>query len=207
MTQKELLVEARYNSPQVKQLIISKLAADGYGTYAKRFQDFNFILADTYYGSPIPVAAMDPEKGNIVINPSLLDLNSIRGDEDKALTQLCLLIRHELLHFLLVHQKRLQKHLEKTDKNFKQTYADATIHELANYAMDYDISNLGYDAHDKEVVKLMTINGNVVGGLVTEVDHPEWATLSLDRLTKKVEKSMEEMFDILRKDYEKKKAD
>ena len=40
MTQKELLVEARYNSPQVKQLIISKLAADGIWNVCKTFPRF-----------------------------------------------------------------------------------------------------------------------------------------------------------------------
>jgi hypothetical protein len=50
--------------------------------------------------------------------------------------QLSVLIRHELLHFLLVHERRLVDHLKATDPNFEDTYKKASIHRIANYAMD-----------------------------------------------------------------------
>ena len=110
-----------------------------------------------------------------------------RDDEEKLLDQLCVLIRHELLHFLLIHQLRLMQHLEKTDPDLHKIYSMKSIYELANYAMDYEISFEGYDDHDKEVVRLMTLNNRVIGGLIAEDDHPEWGRLT-----------MEDMFDKLK---------
>lgn len=207
------LIEANkyhYESNEVKEIIIDKLLKDGYGTYAKRFKDYKFIIAHAYKGIPISVAAMLPDDGVIVLNPSLLDLTAITSQKDinthkteselqeKLLDQLCVLIRHELLHFLLVHEKRFKKHLEETDPNFEQNYKSASINRLANFAMDYDISNKGYDEHDKQVVRLMTLNGEIVGGLITEDDHPEWVTKSVDKLEYEVNLSMEEMYDRLK---------
>lgn len=109
------LQEADSRSKLVKEQLISKLIDDGYGTYARRLKEFDFIVADSYHGVYIGTAAMFPKTGDIVINPSFLDPQSIRGDEAKALDQLSVLIRHELLHFLLVHERRLVDHLKQTD--------------------------------------------------------------------------------------------
>lgn len=177
------LVEDAQLNEQVKQLIIDKLIKDGYGTYAKRLKEFKFFVTSMHRGAYIDTAAMFFETGDIVINPAFLDLSSVRSNRDaaksddeiqlKALDQLSVLLRHELLHYLLVHELRFKEHLQQVDKDFEKDYKRASIHELANYAMDYDISNRGYDDYDLAVVRNMTLNGKVIGGLIAEDDHPE----------------------------------
>ena len=53
------------------------------------------------------------------------------------------------------------------------------------------MSDIGYDDHDKEVVRLMQLNGEILGGLILSDDHPDW-----------VNKPMEELFDLIRKERE-----
>ena len=55
--------------------------------------------------------------------------------------------------------------------------------------MDWELSDIGYDDHDKEVVRLMQLNGDILGGLILSDDHPEW-----------VNKPMEELFDLIRQE-------
>lgn len=113
----------------VKEQVISMLISEGYGTYAKRLKEFDFIVAHVYNRVYIEVAAMFPDTGEIVINPAFLK-------DEQTFSQLSLVVRHELLHFLLVHEKRLFDHLKATDPEFEKNYKKASIHELANYAMD-----------------------------------------------------------------------
>lgn len=165
-----------------KEYVIAMLIDEGYGTYAKRLKEFTFVVADKLHGAYIEVAAMFPETGEIVINPSFL----VDAPDGKIFKQLSLVVRHELLHFLLVHEKRFYDHLKKTDPDFERTYRRGSIHELANIAMDWELSERGYDDHDKEVARNLTLNGRVLGGLVLSMDRPEL-----------VDKPMEELFDIL----------
>lgn len=171
----------------VKEQLIEHLIENGYGTYANRLKEFALYVADMFNGVPINTAAMFPDTGDIVINPGFFDL----PDEDKAWDQLSVLIRHEMLHFLLVHEKRLFDHLVDTDPQFEETYKKASIHRIANYAMDWELSDIGYDEHDKEVVRVMTLNGEVIGGLILSDDHPEW-----------IHKPMEELFELVKKEVE-----
>ena len=171
----------------VKEQLIEHLIDNGYGTYAKRLKEFELYVADMFNGVPIGTAAMFPETGEIVINPGFFDL----PDEEQAWNQLSVLIRHEMLHFLLVHEKRLFDHLVDTDPQFEETYKKASIHRIANYAMDWELSDIGYDEHDKEVVRVMTLNGEVIGGLILSDDHPEW-----------IHKPMEELFELVKKEVE-----
>ena len=77
--------------------------------------DIKFIIADVYHGSRISVAAMFPDKAEIVINPAMVDEKQFLGQKKKMMDQLSVLVRHELLHFLLVHSKRMIIHLSKKD--------------------------------------------------------------------------------------------
>lgn len=180
-----------------KEIIRNYLIQEGYGTYAKRLAAYKFYIADVWHEHYIAVAAMFPDYAEVVINPAMVDATKMfvagdaRDDVTKMMDQLSVLIRHELLHFLLVHQQRLYDHMKDTDPQFEVNYRKRSIQEVANEAMDYEISIEGYDAHDKEVIRLMTLNNRVVGGLIAEDDHPDWG-----------KKTMEEMFDILRKEHE-----
>ena len=172
----------------VKEQLIQHLIDNGYGTYARRLKEFEVFVADMFNGVPINTAAMFPETGEIVINPGFFDL----PDEDQAWNQLSVLIRHEMLHFLLVHEKRLVDHMKDTDPDFENNYRKASIHKIANYAMDWELSELGYDDHDKEVVRVMTLNGEVIGGLILSDDHPEWLNKPMEELYELVKKEVEE---------------
>jgi Zn-dependent peptidase ImmA (M78 family) len=80
-----------------KQWIVNKLAKEGYATYSRILQNFDFNLTD----DPNTIGYMIPNKGVIVINKKL--------DED----QVSVICRHEILHSYLNHEKRLITHLAK----------------------------------------------------------------------------------------------
>lgn len=190
-----------------KSRIILYLQQEGYVTYANRLADIKFIIADVYRGSRISVAAMFPDKAEIVINPAMVDEKQFLGQKKKMMDQLSVLVRHELLHFLLVHSKRMNNHLSKKDPNWEKKYRSYSIHRLANEAMDWNLSQEGYDEHDKEVVRLMTKNGRVIGGLILSDDHPEWINLTFEELLDKVIEEKEKAIEQAKKDLEQRKKE
>lgn len=155
-----------------KKQIMDKLAREGYPTYAHLLDLFDLNLTS----DPKVVGYMIPDQGVIVLNRNL--------DIDQVST----IVRHEILHEYLSHQLRMQRHLGQ-DAYDKRS---PTIHQLINIAGDYEISNRGYTEKDKAIVRAIKLNGEVLKGLVTEDEHPDW-----------VDMSIEEMFDELYKQYEK----
>lgn len=174
---------------KLKKWLRSTLNTQGYPTYARILEKF-----DTYFTSdPNVVAYMVPNEGKIVIN---------RGVTDK---QASVLVRHEILHDYLQHEKRLLDKLARDKGINKSELDDIALKDLEselkkilysnsdfNIAGDYEISNRGYTEKDKEEVRNINLNGRIVSGLVTEDDHPEW-----------VDFSIEEIFDALQKEREK----
>ena len=159
------LQEANSLNLLVKQKIIDMLRGEGYATYANRFKKINFVVAEFYKGAYCPVAFMSQSDMVIVVNPALtIDMM----ENGPIFRQLSVLVRHELLHFLLCHEKRFMDYLKENDPEFAKTYQRVDMHTLANYAMDYELGNYGYDDYDKQVVRNMTINGRVIGGLLAE---------------------------------------
>lgn len=122
---------------------------------------------------PNVVAYMDPKNYKIVVNDDL--------DKESVST----VIRHEILHEYFTHFAREQLWHEKN----KNKHID---HHTVNVAADYDISNKGYTDSDKHIVRTLTINNRVMRGLVTEDDRPDL-----------VDKSFEEMLDVLSEDEQK----
>ena len=172
-----------------KEYIQNKLAKQGYPTYASILGDFDLNLTR----DPNTVGFMEPGKGRIVLNRGL--------DEN----QVSVIIRHEILHQFLEHERRLLKHLadehnldfDKVDDNSlndlkRKLYSD----DLFNVAADYEISNRGYTEDDKEDIRNILLNGQILTGLVTEDDHPDWVDLSV-----------EEMYDKLREDRQNQSQD
>ena len=165
------------------------LASDGYPTYAKIFSKFDF----NFTNDPSVVAYLDPNRGVIVANRGL--------DEN----QISVIIRHEILHDYLRHEKRLLDKLARDRGLDPDDLDDLTINELKkdlyknvdyNIAADYEISNRGYTERDKKTVRNIMLNGRTLSGLVTEDDHPDWVDLSV-----------EEMFDKLRQEKQNPKPD
>lgn len=191
------LTEAQKRSAESwKREIDLYLRKEGYVTYADRLQDIDFIIADVYRGERIEVAAMFEDRAEMVINPAMVDEDSFasEADREKMMQQLSVLVRHELLHFLLVHSRRFEDYLIKKDPNWRQTFRGYSIYEISNIAADYDLSQAGYDDHDKQVVRNMTRSGKVIGGLILSDQHPEWINLTYEELLDKlIEKRAEEI--------------
>lgn len=185
-----------------KARIVLHLQQEGYVTYAERLNDIKFVIADVYHGSRISVAAMFPKYGEIVINPAMVDARNFQGQTKKMMDQLSVLVRHELLHFLLVHSKRLSEHMAKKDPEWEKKYRNYSIYELANMAMDWELSEKGYDENDKEVVRKMTKYNKVIGGLILSDDHPEWINLTFEEILDKLIDEREKAISQAEKDLE-----
>lgn len=162
-----------------------KLSEEGHPRYAELLSDFDLHLTS----DPSVVGYMNPKTGAITVNKGL--------DED----QICVVIRHEILHWFLKHEKRLIKHLgnqmgfdsdELLNQNVNEIKKALYSNGIFNIAADYEISNRGYTEADKKTVRAIKLNGQLLRCLVTEDDHEDWTELSV-----------EEMFDKLREEQAK----
>ena len=160
-----------------KQLIMTRLSEQGYPTYSKLLNEFDLNLTE----NPNVVAFMEPATGRIVVN---------RGLEE---TQVSVIIRHEILHAFLKHELRLLQKLARDRGIDYDSLVDTELDELTselknvlysnddfNIAADYEISNLGYTDADKDAVRQININGQILSGLVTEDEHPDWIDYSVE---------------------------
>lgn len=163
---------------RAKRLIRRILNEGGYPTYANIFNEFDLNLTS----DPSVVGYMRPGKGLIVVNKGL--------DE----SQISVIVRHEILHEYLNHTTRLLRKLGAKSDNINDYFDGVdglSIKDLenmgydsyrGNVAGDLEISNLGYTEEDKATVRAIKLNGKELSGLVTEDDHPEWVTYSLEEL-------------------------
>lgn len=157
------------------------LASNGYPTYAKIFSEFDFNYTD----NPSVIAFMEPNKGRIVMNRGL--------DAQQA----SVVVRHEILHQYLNHEKRLLDKVARNKGLDPDDLDDITIEDLKkslysnqdfNIAADYEISNRGYTDKDKDDIRNIQINGRILSGLVTEDDHPDWVELSVEEMYDELER-------------------
>lgn len=164
-----------------KNEILNILARSGYPTYASILDDFDINLTK----DPGVVGYMEPNKGKIVLNRGL------------DLDQVSTIVRHEILHQYLEHEKRLLTKLAKNKNLDFDDIDDLSLKELKqelysnkdfNIAADYEISNRGYTDKDKDIIRSIKLNGQILTGLVTEDEHPDW-----------VDMSVEDMYDELKK--------
>lgn len=158
-----------------KREILKQLAKEGYKSYAKLLDLFE---VNTTKDNSV-VAYMVPDKGKIVVNEGL------------DIEQVSMVIRHEILHQYLDHHNRLIKHLAKQAGLDYDTLSEMDLNELQNklysnqifnIAGDYEISNRGYTEADKKTARNLYLNGQIVQGLVTELDHPDWVDLSVEEM-------------------------
>ena len=162
-----------------KKEIYETLKDEGYLKYAEIFKKVDLNITE----DPGIVAFFEPSKGRIVVNIGL------------DIEQISVIIRHEILHYFLEHERRLIDKLSKEKK--MDSPDDISLNDIKrelygnsdfNIAGDYEISNVAYTDEDKVQVRSIKLNGQTLSGLVTEDDHPEWANWSL-----------EDMYDELRK--------
>jgi len=103
-----------------------------------------------------------------------------------------------MLHYLLAHIIRMQEYLQKKfpklqlddESSLKNLTPDDIVNLSAykaadNIAADFDLSQK-YDDYDKEVVRNMTLCGEVIGGLILEDKHPEWMGMKFEEILEKV---------------------
>lgn len=157
-----------------KKQIIKILRQEGYPTYAWLLEPFDVYLTD----DPEVVGYMVPGKAKIVLNENL------------SISQVSTIVRHEILHEYLTHAKRTNK--------FNKSHPDRmTTHDLANIAADFEISNRGYTNRDKNNIRSIVMGDQVLQGLVTEDEYPDWENLTFeemyDKLTDEYTKDMEKL--------------
>ncbi len=173
---------------KVKKALCQLLIDKGHRKYAERFWKFDFNIIDSKK-HPEFTAAISFDEATVFISDGFL------GANEGIFNQLDVLLRHELAHNLMMHQIRLMhvfKRLHKHDPEeaYAHISASASLHRLLNIIEDYEISNKRYTAADKKIVKAMTLNGRVIGGLITEEDRPNWATMPLEAMYDELSKEL-----------------
>lgn len=140
-----------------KREVIRILNEAGYATYALIFSHYDLKLTT----NPNVIGFMEPGKARITVNRYL---NS---------DQVSVVIRHEILHEILKHAKRLET-------------KGLPMSRMANIAADYEISNRGYTEADKENIRTLRVGDQVYTGLVTEDEHPDWTGLTFEEMLDKL---------------------
>lgn len=161
-----------------KDQIMDVLSEEGYPSYAKLLSLFDVFLTD----DPDVVAYMIPGKAAIVLNQNL------------NIDQVSTLVRHEILHEYFTHAER--------QAEFQRKHPGIPAdHELSNIAGDYDISNRGYTEKDKRIARAIQLNDQILTGLVTEDQHPDWVGLSFEEMYEKLleerKKDMDDLKELL----------
>lgn len=167
MTQKEQALKKR---------LIALLKDDGKGhrhaKYAARLADFDIQIVPVKE-DPNFTAAISFEDGIIYISEGFISNPS-------TFHQLNVLLRHELAHNLLMHEIRMMYKIGSLP--YSHIKYSQSLHRLLNIIMDFEISNKKYSAEDKITVKNMWLNGQVIGGLITEEHRQTWMNMSVEEM-------------------------
>lgn len=152
-------------STAAREQITKKLRSQGYATYARLLNLFDVYLTE----DPGIVAYMLPSKATVVINKNL------------NIDQVSTIVRHEILHEYFNHKVRESDLLRKRNLSVSDQLA-----RLSNIAGDYDISNRGYTDADKATARAIILGDQILQGLVTEDQHPDWVDLSYEDMMDKL---------------------
>lgn len=161
---------------RLKKKLIALLRDDGKGhhhaKYAERLEKFDIQIVPLK-ADPSFTAAIAFDHGIIYIGEGFLT-------DPATFYQLNVLIRHELAHNLLMHQVRMAYKIG--EEAHLHMSLSSSLHELQNIIADDEISNRKYSEEDKIVVRNMTLNGRVIGGLVTEDHRKSWINMSIEEM-------------------------
>lgn len=164
----------------LKKKLIALLRDDGRGhhhaKYAERLEKFDIQIVPTSV-DPMFTAAISFDTGIIYIGEGFL------SDPD-TFFQLNVILRHELAHNLLMHQIRMSYKLG--EESFARMRFSELLHRLHNIIADDEISNRKYTAEDKIIVRNMMLNGQLIGGLVTEDHRKDWVNLTVEEMYDKI---------------------
>lgn len=170
---------------KVKKALCQLLIDKGHRKYAERFWKLDFNIVDSKK-HPDFTAAISFDEATVYISDGFL------GSGQGIFNQLDVILRHEMAHNLMMHQIRMmyvfkKLHANDPDEAYEHIRYSASLHTILNIIEDFEISNKRYSAADKQIVRNMMLNGELIGGLITE-DHRGWENLSLeamyDELTK-----------------------
>jgi len=162
---------------KLKKQLINLLRDDGQGhrhaKFAERLEDFDIKIVPIA-ADPEMTAAIDFDTATIYISEGFLT-------NPATFFQLNVLMRHELAHYLLMHQARMTHKLFDNygDEASKHLLASKSLHELINIIEDFEISNTRYSIEDKKLVRQMVLNGHIIGGLVTEDHRNTWKDMTV----------------------------
>ena len=182
---------------QVKKALCQLLINRGHRKYAERFWKLDFNIIDSKK-HPDFTAAISFDDATVFISDGFL------GSGEGIFNQLDVLLRHEMAHNLMMHQIRMmfvfkKLHANDPDDAYEHIKYSSTLHELLNIIEDFEISNKRYSAADKQIVRHMMLNGEVIGGLVTE-DHRGWDKMSLEQMYEELSKELVSINSAIRSD-------
>lgn len=167
---------------RVKQLLIDLLKKKGHQKFAQLLQYFSVQIVPANSGH---VAYTVFEKQAVYINEGFIRNKPplAPNQQREIFEQLDPIIRHEICHNIFRHQVRtIKQYSPKIPELHLKT--SSTLHELDNILEDFEISNLAYDAEDKQILKNLLLNNNVIQCLVTEIDaESDWANASYEQMT------------------------
>ena len=165
---------------KLKDALISMLRDDGKGhrhaKFAERLKDF-IVKIVAIRDDPEMTAAINFDDGIIYISEGFLTSKSL-------FYQLNVLMRHELGHYLLMHQIRmLRKLVDKYGDEAKNSLSMShKWHDLMNILEDFEISHKLYTKEDEETVRHMILNGKWIGGLLTVDQMKNWVNMSVEEM-------------------------
>ena len=182
---------------KLKKALCQLLIDKGHRKYAERFWKLDFNIIDSR-NHPDFTAAISFDEATVFISDGFL------GSGQGIFNQLDVLLRHELAHNLMMHQVRLmyvfkKLHASDPDNAYEHIKYSMSLHEILNIIEDFEISNKRYTSEDKKIVKNMMLNGQVIGGLVTE-DHRGWDKLSLEAMYDELSKELIQINSDIRSD-------
>ena len=165
---------------KLKRALCQLLIDKGHRKYAERFWKLDFNIIDSKK-HPDFTAAISFDEATVFISDGFL------GSGQGIFNQLDVLLRHELRHNLMMHQIRMMYVLKKRyandpDNAYEHIKYSMSLHEVLNIIEDFEISNKGYTAEDKKIVKNMQLNGEVISGLITEDHRQSWANMSVEAM-------------------------
>lgn len=173
---------------RVKKALCQLLIDKGHRKYAERFWklDFNIIPSAKY---PDFTAAISFDEATVFLSDGFL------GSGPAIFNQLDVLLRHEMAHNLMMHQIRMmyvfkKLHADDPEEAYAHIKVSMSLHKLLNYLEDFEISNKRYSSEDKKIVRMMQLNGRVIGGLVTEDHRGSWAKMSLEDMYNELTKEL-----------------
>ncbi len=175
--------EERAVKRQLCQLLIDR----GHRKYAERFWKLDFNIIDSKK-HPDFTAAISFDEATVFLSDGFL------GSGQGIFNQLDVLLRHEMAHNLMMHQIRMmyvfkKLHANDPDEAYEIISYSSTLHELLNIIEDFEISNKRYSDADKQIVRNMMLNGEIIGGLVTE-DQRGWEKMSLEQMYEELSKEL-----------------